>query len=254
MGGFISLERQLREHGSQRPPQGAHRPQSRPQVAQRAQSPSGSGLLEPYKDMPRPGSGVLEPMAGFLDFNEFKEALDLECQNESNREDPQDSDYQGYMFFPVDLEFDKMFDWAKVVNGKNNNTEKMFENNNNNNNSEQMSATGKLININNTDVAVFRYGDKVLATSEACPHAGGPLHLGDIEEMPDRSLCVRCPWHRWAFRLDGQESAEVGQCVFPKSRRDKRLKVFPVQLDQTTSKIKIGFDSFHLKTLRDEDY
>ena len=34
------------------------------------------------------------------------------------------------------------------------------------------------------------------ATSEKCPHAGGPLHLGDIEVLPDKSLCVRCPWHK----------------------------------------------------------
>ena len=30
-------------------------------------------------------------------------------------------------------------------------------------------------------VAIFRHGQSVLATSAKCPHAGGPLHLGDIE-------------------------------------------------------------------------
>jgi len=176
MGGFISEDRGFPEG------RGAHRPLS----------PPGSGLLEPYKDMPRPGSGVLEPMAGFLDFNDFKEALDIECQNESNRDDSQQSD--GRMFFPADLEFDELFDWSKVVNDKSNNNN---NNNNDNNNSGSSTEKGKLININNTEVAVFRYGDQVLATSDACPHAGGPLHLGDIEMLPDRSLCVRCPWHRY---------------------------------------------------------
>jgi len=241
-------------------------------IESRALSPPGCGLLEPYKDIGS-RSGVLEPLAGFLDFNQFKEALDIESEaiaSSDARSDVQQSGRKSHhpkpIFFPVEVEFDELFDWSKAVNVKNNshlenNNNSPSTNNNNNNDGEGScssagTATGKLINVNNTKVAVFRYGDQVLATSDKCPHAGGPLHLGDIEMLPDKSLCVRCPWHRWSFRLEGGSggSGESGDCVFPRARKDKKLKVFPVKLDQTRNEIKIGFDSFDSKTLRDEDY
>ncbi|XP_047494043.1 Rieske domain-containing protein-like [Penaeus chinensis] len=61
--------------------------------------------------------------------------------------------------------------------------------------------TGSLVKVNEQDVALFRYGDVVYAISEHCPHAGGPLHIGDIEDVPGKSLCVRCPYHGWKFDL-----------------------------------------------------
>ena len=111
------------------------------------------------------------------------------------------------------------------------------------------------------------------ATSDKCPHAGGPIHLGDIEMMPDKSLCVRCPWHRWAFRLgadDGGAAAavgcrprgggearnnrEAGECVFPPTRKDKRLQVFPAKVGKDRRRVEIGFDKFDTKTLCEEEY
>ena len=45
-------------------------------------------------------------------------------------------------------------------------------------------------------IAVFNADGAYYACSDACPHAGGPLHQGFIE---DRT--VHCPWHGWTFDL-----------------------------------------------------
>jgi nitrite reductase/ring-hydroxylating ferredoxin subunit len=45
-------------------------------------------------------------------------------------------------------------------------------------------------------VAVFNVDGTFYACSDACPHAGGPLHQGFV-----RGTTVSCPWHGWAFSL-----------------------------------------------------
>ena len=37
-----------------------------------------------------------------------------------------------------------------------------------------------------------------------CYHAGGPLTVGDIEEVGGRA-CVRCPWHNYFVTVDTGE-------------------------------------------------
>ena len=96
-------------------------------------------------------------------------------QKPSQEEDPD------LVYFPVDVDVFRLRDWRQ---GKA---------------EDQSGQKGELVTVNNTEVAVFRYGEEVLATQARCPHAGGPLHLGDIEVLPDKSLCVKCPWHKWTF-------------------------------------------------------
>ncbi|MEN3356429.1 MAG: nitrite reductase small subunit [Mycobacteriales bacterium] len=43
---------------------------------------------------------------------------------------------------------------------------------------------------------MLREGAVHLITSR-CPHRGGPLHLGDVQEGR-----LRCPWHGSTFRVD----------------------------------------------------
>ena len=50
--------------------------------------------------------------------------------------------------------------------------------------------------IGDTPVAVFALGDDVVATNGKCPHAGGPLHQGEIE-----GTILTCPWHGWTYDL-----------------------------------------------------
>jgi len=165
-------------------------------------------------------------------------------------------DKEDLVYFPVDLDVDKLQDWKEILK---------TEQNNNNLDKKDNRPGGALVKVNNTDIAVFKYGDSVLATSEKCPHAGGPLHLGDIEVLPDKSLCVRCPWHKWAFCILSPSSktdyttsrtdlTKVGSCVHPPSRTDKKLEVFPAIIGNNRRHIKIGFESIAKATLMDENF
>lgn len=46
-------------------------------------------------------------------------------------------------------------------------------------------------------VAVFRYGEKISAVSNACRHQNGPLGEGRVIDG-----CITCPWHGWQYRPD----------------------------------------------------
>jgi len=42
---------------------------------------------------------------------------------------------------------------------------------------------GRKVSLNSKEIALFRFGDRVVALYDKCSHAGGELHLGDIEEV-----------------------------------------------------------------------
>lgn len=47
-----------------------------------------------------------------------------------------------------------------------------------------------------------------------CPHEGGPLDLGDIEELADR-LVIICPWHLFDFDVsNGVSSTGLKQTTY----------------------------------------
>ncbi len=54
-----------------------------------------------------------------------------------------------------------------------------------------------------TPVAVTRVGDAYTVLDNRCPHQGGPLGEGLIEEG-----CLRCPWHGWTFDPTTGESMD----------------------------------------------
>jgi len=105
--------------------------------------------------------------------------------------------------------------------------------NNNNCKHPVKTQTGHLIRVNEVDLALFRYKDGVYAVNEKCPHAGGPLHLGDIEELADLTLCIRCPWHSWKYDL------QTGKLLLPENR-NLQATVYPVKVD-THGRIFVGF-------------
>jgi nitrite reductase/ring-hydroxylating ferredoxin subunit len=65
------------------------------------------------------------------------------------------------------------------------------------------------VELNGVRVALVRTGGLVQALSARCPHAGGPLDLGWIEENE-----LVCPLHRWRFRpSDGRCTTVRGEWV-----------------------------------------
>lgn len=46
------------------------------------------------------------------------------------------------------------------------------------------------------EIALFNLEGEIFALENVCPHMGGPLGEGEIEED-----CVTCPWHGWEFNI-----------------------------------------------------
>lgn len=85
-----------------------------------------------------------------------------------------------------------------------------------------------------------------LVTTWVVYFTGGPLHLGDIETLPDMSVCVRCPWHSWRFEL------KTGQVRQPKGRQ-LSATIYPVQVKQDGTLL-VGFSELNSKYFTDEDF
>jgi nitrite reductase (NADH) small subunit/3-phenylpropionate/trans-cinnamate dioxygenase ferredoxin subunit len=67
--------------------------------------------------------------------------------------------------------------------------------------SELKAGEGKYVEIDGFQLAVFlQENDQVFVIDNTCPHAGGNLAGGYVEDG-----CAICPWHYWAFRLDNGE-------------------------------------------------
>src|SRR5947199_1793466 len=56
---------------------------------------------------------------------------------------------------------------------------------------------GKYVEIEGFQLAVFLHETKPYVMDNYCPHAGGNIAGGFVEEG-----CAVCPWHYWMFRLD----------------------------------------------------
>lgn len=59
--------------------------------------------------------------------------------------------------------------------------------------------------VNGVEIAVFCRDSEYFALNNVCPHQGGPLGEGKIEDD-----CVYCPWHGWEFDL---ETGKHGQGI-----------------------------------------
>jgi len=65
---------------------------------------------------------------------------------------------------------------------------------------EVAEGRGRTVEAAGARVAVLREGGEVTVVGDRCPHAGGSLGSGWIEDGE-----VVCPLHRWRFRLrDGR--------------------------------------------------
>ncbi|HET9030493.1 MAG TPA: Rieske (2Fe-2S) protein [Candidatus Aquilonibacter sp.] len=58
-------------------------------------------------------------------------------------------------------------------------------------------GSGAAFSVGRFEVAVFNIDGSFYALENACPHQGGPIADGWIEEKT-----VTCPWHAWCFNLE----------------------------------------------------
>ena len=75
---------------------------------------------------------------------------------------------------------------------------------------------GRTVHIKGREFALYNVEGKFYAMDDQCPHKGGPLGAG----MLDQGKIV-CPLHGWAF------DPESGQCAL---RADKVVKTYPTRV------------------------
>ena len=80
--------------------------------------------------------------------------------------------------------------------------------------SEIPEDTGKRVEVNGKEIALFKNNGKVCAIYSVCPHQGGPLDEGGVTDGK-----VTCPWHGWEFNV------ESGECTFNKSVKQPTFQV-----------------------------
>ncbi len=55
-------------------------------------------------------------------------------------------------------------------------------------------GTARVVEVNGHEIALYNVAGSYYATSNLCPHQGGPLGEGMME-----GATVICPWHAWVF-------------------------------------------------------
>jgi len=85
-------------------------------------------------------------------------------------------------------------------------------------------ATPRVVRAGDTEVLLYREGNRINALWATCTHEGGPLAEGDFADG-----CVRCPWHGSTFRLaDGKVvrgPAAASQPVYEARVTDGKVEV-----------------------------
>ncbi|KAG9487996.1 hypothetical protein GDO78_007675 [Eleutherodactylus coqui] len=100
--------------------------------------------------------------------------------------------------------------------------------------------------VNDREVVIFHHLGKYHALDLRCYHAGGPLHLGEIEDINGQA-CIICPWHKYKIVLETGEGLYQG--VNPQDPR--RTKTwFSKGKKQRTHKVTVKDGSIYV-TLSD---
>lgn len=76
---------------------------------------------------------------------------------------------------------------------------------------------GRTIKINDNDIALFNLNGEFFAIQNTCPHRGGPLGEGSLDE----DGVVICPWHGYSFNV---KTGEPYGFPYP-------VKTFPVKIE-----------------------
>ena len=63
-------------------------------------------------------------------------------------------------------------------------------------------GTAKAVEVAGTPIALYNVDGSVCATTNTCPHKGGPLGEGELD-----AAVITCPWH--GFQYD----VKTGRCL-----------------------------------------
>ena len=85
--------------------------------------------------------------------------------------------------------------------------------------------------------------NKFYALDLRCYHAGGPLSMGDIEDV-EGNLCIKCPWHAYIIKLETGEGLYYGYDPIKKKKtgltsKGRKQRNHKVIVNKNTNKIYI---------------
>ncbi|KAI5626218.1 hypothetical protein C0J50_14208 [Silurus asotus] len=85
----------------------------------------------------------------------------------------------------------------------------------------------KLYSEDGEHIVLVRTEDgRFWAMDSSCPHEGGPLDQGDIEDLGDGKLALICPWHYFDFSLEtGSSSTGLQNQVYDVREVDGKLYI-----------------------------
>ncbi len=67
---------------------------------------------------------------------------------------------------------------------------------------------GKVVSLNGQEIALFSVDGKIHAIQNNCPHRGGPLGEGMLDDA-----VVTCPWHGWRFNVVTGKSSSMPMAI-----------------------------------------
>ena len=88
-------------------------------------------------------------------------------------------------------------------------------------------ALGVRVSAGGRQLAIFKHKGEPIVCDAVCPHSGGQIELGDIEEH-NGELCITCPRHGFLF------SASTGEGVVP-AGAPWRLRVYRTKWGKATT-------------------
>ena len=86
----------------------------------------------------------------------------------------------------------------------------------------------KVVDLLGESIAIFNVEGKFCATDNSCPHQGGPLGEGRLEED-----VVTCPWHAWRYNV------RTGRAVLTPN-----VRTFEVRTNGDALEIRVSSEEF----------
>jgi thiamine pyrophosphate-dependent acetolactate synthase large subunit-like protein/nitrite reductase/ring-hydroxylating ferredoxin subunit len=101
----------------------------------------------------------------------------------------------------------------------------------------------KTVTVGTRSLALVHYDGQYSAMDNRCPHQGGPLGEGSIEEGVEGQCWLRCPWHGWDFDpLTGKP---------PGGHEDSGQELFEVEVREDGVYVAMDTDARHETTVTD---
>lgn len=105
-----------------------------------------------------------------------------------------------------------------------------------NNTSELPEGRVKSVTANHTNLCITHFEGKLSALSNKCPHQGGPLGEGSIENG-----LLRCPWHGWDYH----------PCTGKAPGYDDGVDTYPTKIEGDSLYVGLAIETPHEETISD---